>query len=71
VLAVALAFLLREVRVTGFLPYELASIGAACLLIFIFPVVTAPVGLAAALIITALIVRRALALHVRRSDPAC
>jgi hypothetical protein len=70
VLTVALAFLLREVRVTGFLPYELASIGAACLLIFIFPVVTAPVGLAAALIITALIVRRALALHVRRSDPA-
>ncbi|HVT56015.1 MAG TPA: glycosyltransferase family 87 protein, partial [Xanthobacteraceae bacterium] len=66
VLAVALAFLLREARTTGFLPYELASIGAACLLIFIFPVVTAPVGLAAALIIAALIARRTLALHIRQ-----
>lgn len=69
VLAVALAFLIREARITGFLSYELASIGAACLLIFAFPVVTAPVGLAAAFIIAALIVRRTLALHIRRSGP--
>ncbi|MGH7487987.1 MAG: glycosyltransferase family 87 protein, partial [bacterium] len=58
VLAVPLAFLLHETRTTGFLPYELAGIAAACLLIFIFPLVMAPVGLAAAFIVLALILRR-------------
>jgi hypothetical protein len=58
VLAVPLAFLIREGRRTEFLPHEMAAIGTACLLIFIFPLATAPVGLAAALIVVALVMRR-------------
>jgi hypothetical protein len=58
VLAVPLAFLLHEARMTGFLPYELAGIAATCFLILIFPLVMAPVGLAAAFIVLALILRR-------------
>jgi hypothetical protein len=58
-LAVPLAFLIREGRVTGFLPDEMIAIGAACLLILLFPVAMGPVGLAAALITGWLIARRA------------
>ena len=65
VLAVPTAFLIREGRRTEFLPHEMAGIGVACLLIFVFPVVTAPVGLAAALIIAALILRRTFLLPLR------
>jgi arabinofuranan 3-O-arabinosyltransferase len=61
VLAVPLAFLFRMGRTGGFLPHELRAIALACLLILIFPFVTAPVGLAAVLIVAALIARRALA----------
>jgi arabinofuranan 3-O-arabinosyltransferase len=60
VLAVPLAFLWRMGRTSGFLRYELGGIALACLMILIFPFVTAPVGLAAVLIVAALIVRRAL-----------
>lgn len=58
VLALPLAFLFRLARAHGALPYELAGIGVACLLIFIFPLVTAPVGFAAVLLVAALIARR-------------
>ena len=61
VLAVPLAFLWRMGRTSGFLPHELSAIALACLLILIFPFVTAPVGLGAVLIVAALIARRALA----------
>jgi hypothetical protein len=61
VLAIPLAFLWRMGRANGFLPYELGAIALACLLILIFPFVTAPVGLPAVLIVAALIARRALA----------
>ena len=60
VLAVPLAFLIRLGRAGGFLPHELAGMGLACLLIWIFPFVTAPVGFAAIFIVTALIARRVL-----------
>jgi hypothetical protein len=59
VLAVPLAFMWRLGRAKGFLPHEVAGIGAACLLLLIFPVVKAPVGFAAVLVVAALIVRRA------------
>jgi hypothetical protein len=59
VLAVPLAFLWRLGRAKGFLPHEAAGIGAACLLVLIFPLVKAPVGFAAVLVVAALIVRRA------------
>jgi arabinofuranan 3-O-arabinosyltransferase len=61
VLAVPLAFLFRLGRAYGFLRHELAGIGVACLLVLIFPFVKAPVGFVAALVIAALIARRALA----------
>jgi hypothetical protein len=48
-------------RTGGFRPNELRAIALACLLVLIFPFVTAPVGLAAVLIVAALIARRALA----------
>ena len=59
-LAVPLAFLFRLGRVRGFLQHELAGIGFACLMVLVFPFVKAPVGLAAVLIVTVLIARRAL-----------
>jgi hypothetical protein len=61
ILAVPLAFLFRLGRARGFLSQEAAGIGAACLLILIFPFVKLPVGFAAVLIVATLIARRALA----------
>jgi len=60
VLAVPLAFLFRLGRTHGFLRHELAGVGLACLLVLIFPFVKAPVGFGAALVIAALVARRAL-----------
>lgn len=59
VLAVPLAFLFRLGRSGGFLRHELAGIGCSCLLILIYPFVTAPVGFVAVVIVAALVVRRA------------
>jgi arabinofuranan 3-O-arabinosyltransferase len=61
VLAVPVAYLLRLGRAQGFLRYEIAAIGVACLLIllFILPFVKIPLGFAAVLIVAALIARRA------------
>jgi hypothetical protein len=61
VLGLPLAFLFRLGRTRGFLPHEMAGIGLVCLLVLIFPFVKAPVGFAAALVVAALIARRALA----------
>jgi uncharacterized iron-regulated membrane protein len=60
ILAVPLAFLFRLGRADQFLPYETAGMGLACLLIFIFPFVEAPVGLAAVVVTAALVANRAL-----------
>jgi hypothetical protein len=57
-LAVPLAFLFRLGTTRGFLPYDIAAMGLACLLILTFPFVKAPVGFAALLIVAALIARR-------------
>jgi hypothetical protein len=59
ILAVPIAFLFRLGRTGGFLKHELTGIGLACLLILIYPLVEAPVGFAAALVIAALVARRA------------
>ncbi|WP_168192693.1 glycosyltransferase family 87 protein [Undibacter mobilis] len=59
VLAVPLAFLFRRAGQTGFLPYELATVGAACLLLLIFPFVVLPVGFIAVVLIAGLVARRA------------
>ena len=64
-----MAFLLRAGARSGHLPGELAGLGGACLLILAFPVVTAPVGLVAVLLVAALIARRALAGDLHRPQP--
>ena len=62
VLAVAVAFLLRLALARGFTSgIEIAALAAAGALILMFPYVKTQVGLAAVLIVLALIVRRALA----------
>jgi arabinofuranan 3-O-arabinosyltransferase len=58
-LAIAFAFLLRYALARGFLRSEVAGFGAAGALILAFPYVKTQVGLAAALIILALVVQRA------------
>ncbi|HWV40280.1 MAG TPA: DUF2029 domain-containing protein, partial [Pseudorhodoplanes sp.] len=60
-LAVAMAFLFREMQVSGPRPGEMAALGTALLLVLIFPVVKLPVGFIAAMIVAVLIARRALA----------
>jgi hypothetical protein len=59
VLAIPMAFLVRAARVTGFLRGEIVWLAAANLCILLFPVVHAPIGLVAVLIVAALVVRRA------------
>ena len=66
VLTVPLAFLFRLGHARGFLPYELAGMAAAYLLILIFPLVVAPVGFAAILVVASLVINRALAPHTAR-----
>lgn len=61
VLAVPLAFLFRQARQTGFLPFELPTIGVACLLLLIFPFVVLPLGFVAVLLVAGLVALRALA----------
>jgi arabinofuranan 3-O-arabinosyltransferase len=60
VLAVPLAFLFRLARARGFLAYEMAGVGLACLLVLIFPFVAAPVGFGAILVVAMLVARRTL-----------
>jgi Glycosyltransferase family 87 len=60
VLAVPMAFLIRAGGQSGLLPGEWPGLGLACLLIFIFPVLKAPVGLAAIFVVGLLIIRRVL-----------
>jgi hypothetical protein len=57
-LAVPTAFLLRDGRDRGFLPHEMAGLAAACLMLLIFPLFKAPVGVGATWIIAGLIARR-------------
>jgi hypothetical protein len=59
ILAVAMAFLLRACGEAGPTPAEMRTLAIAGLLIAVFPLVKAPVGLAAALLVAFLIVRRA------------
>jgi hypothetical protein len=61
VLAVPMAFLIRAARAGGFLRGEVAWLTVASLCILLFPVVHAPTGLAAVLIVAILVVRRAAA----------
>jgi arabinofuranan 3-O-arabinosyltransferase len=60
VLAVPVAMLTRAALATRWRAEEVYGLGAAALLLFSFPFVKAPVGLAATLIVLALVVARAL-----------
>jgi arabinofuranan 3-O-arabinosyltransferase len=66
-LAVPMAFLIRAGGQGGLPTGEWVGLGIACLLILIFPLVKAPVGLAAILVVGALIVRRVTVQHRDRS----
>jgi hypothetical protein len=70
VLAIAMAFLIRLAGSTGYRPGEELGLGMACLLILIFPAVTAPVGLAAILLVGVLVARRQLAPRPLPSAPS-
>jgi hypothetical protein len=58
ILAVPVAFLLRDGRDRGFLPGEMPALAIACLLLMSFPVVKLPVAVGAAFIVAVLIARR-------------
>jgi hypothetical protein len=58
VLAIPMAFLIRAARARGFLRGEITWLALASLCILLFPVVHAPIGLAAVLIVAALVIRR-------------
>jgi hypothetical protein len=60
VLAVAVAYLLRFALERGFVASEVAGLGAAFMLILIYPYVETQVGLAAVLIVLVLVVQRVL-----------
>lgn len=57
-ITIPIAFLFAVGMARGFLRYEIAAIAAVMLLIAIFPFVKLPVGLAASLILAALVLRR-------------
>ena len=70
ILAVAMAFLLRASGETGPTPGEMRILAIAGLLIVAFPLVKAPTGLAAALGVAFLIIRRTGAMPVRLGSSA-
>jgi hypothetical protein len=59
VLAIAVAFLVRIGLSQGFQHYELPALGLVAALLLFYPLVGAPTGFVATLIVTALIARRA------------
>ena len=59
VLAIAVALLVQIGLEQGFKPFELPALGLAAACLFFFPVLAAPTGFAATLIVAALILRRA------------
>jgi hypothetical protein len=63
VLAIPLAFLLRLGLREGFLPYELSAMAVASGLVLVFPFLAVPTGFVAAVIVAAMIARRAVAGH--------
>lgn len=63
VLAIPLAFLVRLGLRDGFLPYELSATISASGLVLAFPFIAMPTGFLAALIVAAMVVRRALTSH--------
>ena len=71
VLAVAIAFLLRLPLQRGFSAADIGALAAAGILILAFPYVRTQVGLAAVLIVAALVVKRTLADKSRSSARNC
>ena len=69
-LAVAMAFLFREMQATGARPGEYPALLCALLLMLIFPLVKLPVGFVAAVIVAMLIARRVLKSINRHSGAA-
>jgi len=70
VLAIPVAFLVRLGLDQGFARHELPVLGLAAILLMIFPLVGAPTGFGATLIVTTLIARRAGAWWRREPAPS-
>jgi len=70
VLAIPLALLVGLGLRDGFLRLELAAIAAACGLVLVFPLIAMPSGFAAAILVAALIARRAAAEVFAARQPA-
>ncbi len=70
ILAIPAAFLVRVALVSGFQAGETVGLAAATALLFGYPLVQAPVGLPAAVIIGVLVVRRCWSSLRRTDDPA-
>jgi hypothetical protein len=68
VLAIPIALLVRIGLADGFRKYELPALGCAALLLLIFPLFEAPIGLGSTLIVAALIARRLAALRRKGSQ---
>jgi hypothetical protein len=64
-LAVPLAYLLRDGRDRGFLPGEMQALAVICLLLAIFPIVQWPVGAIAMVLIVGMITRRFFAADIK------
>lgn len=64
-LAVPLAYLLRDGRDRGFLPGEMPALAVICLLLAIFPIVQWPVGAIAMVLIVGMITRRFFAADIK------
>lgn len=70
VLAVAIAFLVRAGLETGFHRFELPLLGAAGVLLLLFWLVTAPVGLIATLLVAVVVARRAWRVYAPMTERA-
>lgn len=72
VLAIPMAFILQMGLREGFLRFELAGLAAAALLVLAFPVVAAPTGVVAVLIVAATVGRRlAILWELGSGKPTC
>jgi arabinofuranan 3-O-arabinosyltransferase len=70
VLAVAMAFLLRDIQAAGARPGDMPGLAGAAALILSFPLVTAPVGFMAAVVVAVLVARRAMMSGLAEAAPA-
>ena len=70
ILAVAMAFLLRDIQDAGARSGDMLGLAGAAALMLIFPLVTAPVGFMATVVVAVLVARRAMMSGASETAPA-